>query len=259
MKLIRNFRRYLLLAGLLYTIQFMASSFVAQAIASVSTETTNAAHPEGSVPVLMYHSISRQNNSLCIAPEQFERQLSNLLKHGYTPITASELISAWENGSELPTRPIVLTFDDGYKDNYTHAFPILKKYQAKATLFIITGAVGKSNYANWDQLMEMENSGLIDIESHTVTHPDIRKLTSKQLVHELASSKQVLEEHLHKSITIFAYPYGGYTESAISALASVGYKAAFTTKNRMTHPSQGRYTLKRLRVFQSQSFSTFNP
>lgn len=209
------------------------------------------------VPVLMYHSVSNKKSPLCVSPQQFEIQLRNLLKHGYTPITASELIFAWDMGNKLPSRPVVITFDDGYQDNFTHAFPILKKYNAKATLFVITGSVGKPNYANWDQLAIMEHSGLVDIESHTVTHPDVRHLTRKQFKKELAESKWSIETRLHKNVCIFSYPYGKYTRKWFPDLLAMGYKAAFTTRNRLTEYGQGRYSLKRLRVFPHETFSHF--
>jgi peptidoglycan/xylan/chitin deacetylase (PgdA/CDA1 family) len=209
------------------------------------------------VPVLMYHSISFEKSPLCVSPHQFDIQLRNLLKHGFTPITASELIFAWDMGKQLPSRPVVLTFDDGYQDNFTHAFPVLKKYKARATLFVITGNIGKPGYLNWDQLATMERSGLVDVESHTVTHPDVRHLTRKQFKKELAESKRALEERLHKNVCIFAYPYGKYTTKGFPDLSAVGYKAAFTTKNHMTAYDQGRYSLQRLRVFPHETFSDF--
>ncbi|NGQ93981.1 polysaccharide deacetylase family protein [Brevibacillus sp. SYP-B805] len=209
------------------------------------------------VPVLMYHSISFEKSPLCVSPKQFEIQLRNLLKHGFTPITARDLFRAWDTGMKLPSRPVVLTFDDGYQDNYTHAFPILKKYKAKATLFVITGSIGKPRYLNWGQLEIMERSGLVDVESHTVTHPDVRHLTRKQFYYELAESKRVLETRLHKKVCMFAYPYGKYTKKWFPVLSAMGYQAAFTTKNRLTEYAQGRYSLKRLRVFPHDTFSHF--
>jgi hypothetical protein len=104
------------------------------------------------VPILTYHCISAGNNTLYVEPKQFDLQLRNLLKQGYTPITARELVNSWVSGTPLPSRPIVLTFDDGYRDNYTNAFTLLKKYRVKATLFVITGAVGRPNYLTWAQI-----------------------------------------------------------------------------------------------------------
>lgn len=121
-----------------------------------------------SIPVFMYHSISNtQKNDLCVSPKQFEKQLRTLLEGGFTPITASELANAYEKGTQLPDHPFIITFDDGYVDNYTNAFPILKKYKAKATLFVITSTINRGSYLSWNQLKEMESSGLVGVEPAT--------------------------------------------------------------------------------------------
>jgi peptidoglycan/xylan/chitin deacetylase (PgdA/CDA1 family) len=209
------------------------------------------------VPILMYHCISAGRNSLYVEPERFALQLRNLLKQGYTPITARELVNAWVSGTPLPSRPVVLTFDDGYRDNYTNAFPLLKKYRVKATLFVITGAVGKPNYLTWPQIEEMEKSGLVDVESHTVHHPDMSKLTPEQARMELTVSKAMLEAHLHQPVTLFAYPMGKYRPFLFPLLRKAGYQAAFTTRSGLTHYDDGLYSLKRLKAVNTDTFAQF--
>ncbi|NGQ94507.1 polysaccharide deacetylase family protein [Brevibacillus sp. SYP-B805] len=209
------------------------------------------------VPILMYHCISAGSNNLYVEPQRFDLQLRNLLKQGYTPITSRELVKSWFSGTPLPARPIVLTFDDGYRDNYTNAFPLLKKYRVKATLFVITGAVGKPNYLTWPQIEEMAKSGLVDVESHTVHHPDMSKLTPEQARMELTVSKAMLEAHLHQPVTLFAYPMGIYRPFLFPILREAGYQAAFTTRSGLTQYYNGLYTLKRLHVVNTDTFAEF--
>jgi peptidoglycan/xylan/chitin deacetylase (PgdA/CDA1 family) len=209
------------------------------------------------VPILMYHCISAGNNTLYVEPKRFALQLRNLLKQGYTPITARELVNSWFSGTPLPSRPIVLTFDDGYRDNYTNAYPLLKKYHVKATLFVITGAVGRPNYLTWPQIQEMEKSGLVDVESHSVHHPDMSNLTPEQAKMELTVSKAMLEAHLHKPVTMFAYPMGKYRPFLFPILREAGYQAAFTTRSGLTHYYDGIYSLKRLRAVNTDTFAEF--
>ena len=128
--------------------------------------------PEDDVKVLVlnYHMVNSMFISLAIEPEDFDWQMKYLVDHGYHTITPDELYNYLEGTGTLPDRPVLITFDDGYVDNYTHAYPILKKYNLKATIFVVTGFLSKrKGYLTWDQLREMEKNG-ITIESHTVTH-----------------------------------------------------------------------------------------
>ncbi|RNB87205.1 polysaccharide deacetylase family protein [Brevibacillus fluminis] len=206
-----------------------------------------------SIPVLMYHCISKGNNYLYVPPEQFEHQLVSLQKDGYTTITASELLSFWERGTVLPKKPVLITLDDGYEDNYTNAFPILKKHRAKATIFVVTGAVGRPNYMSWQQLGEMNKSGLVDLESHTVHHHNTRKITDAEFRTELVDSKQELESHLNKKIVIFAFPFGESKPSSAAILQESGYRIAFSTNKGLAHYPDGKYRLKRLEMFAQDS------
>lgn len=209
-----------------------------------------------SIPVLMYHCISKGNNYLFVPPEQFENQLVSLQKSGYTTITATELLSSWEKGTILPKKPVLLTFDDGYEDNFTNAFPILKKHHAKATIFIVTGAVDRPNYLSWEQLREMNKSGLVDLESHTVHHHNTRLISDEYFRTELVESKRALESHLNKKIVIFAFPYGESKRSSAMILKQTGYHIAFSTTKGLAHYPEGKYKLKRLEVYAQDSATT---
>jgi peptidoglycan/xylan/chitin deacetylase (PgdA/CDA1 family) len=211
-----------------------------------------------SIPVFMYHSISKTpKNDLCVSPKQFEKQLRTLIMGGFTPITASELASAYEKGTQLPSHPFIITFDDGYADNYTSAFPILKKYKAKATIFVITSTINQGSYLSWNQLKEMENSGFIDIQSHTVNHLNLSSLTAKQIKKELTKSREILERNLNKPIAAFCYPSGNYNKKTLTYMKEAGYTMAFTTKPGLAnYTKQGPFELHRIRVFPNQSFAS---
>ena len=162
------------------------------------------------VIVLNYHKIDNMHISLSVKPEDFERQMKYLTEHNFHSITPQELYAALVDGAELPENPVLITFDDGYMDNYTNAYPILKKYGLKATIFVITGFLDRAQpgYFTWGQAAEMEASGLINIESHTVTHTSLADLTEEQVKMVLERSKNDIERRLCKQVDILAYPTG---------------------------------------------------
>jgi peptidoglycan/xylan/chitin deacetylase (PgdA/CDA1 family) len=209
------------------------------------------------IPVLMYHCVAeKKKNSLFVPPSLFEKQISSLAKEGFSFLSATDLYDAWEKGYPLPKRPVVITFDDGYEDNYQNAFPILEKFGAKATIFVVTGQVGKKGYLNWKQIKEMDRNG-IDIESHTVHHPDLRKSTAHQLKKELQLSKQVLESELRRPVIIFSYPYGKYNAEVIQETKKTGYRMAFSTKPGFSSHAHGVFALHRVRVSPDQPLPSF--
>ena len=149
------------------------------------------------IPVLNYHQVEEKDgNPLTLWPDQFEAQMAYLAEEGYTPITIDEMMDALENGAPLPEKPVIITFDDGYADNYEYAYPILKKYGFKATIFLIYDFTNTyPNYLTWDQINEMKESGLIHFESHTMTHANLAELTSvDELRHEIADSHDLLSQ-----------------------------------------------------------------
>ena len=166
------------------------------------------------VPVLNYHQINdRDENSLTVHTDEFDEQMKYLSDNGYHTITPEEMMDAWENGTPLPEKPVILTFDDGYVDNYKNAYPILEKYNLKGTIFLISDFIGTyPNYMTWAQVDEMQQSGLIDFESHTLSHPELDKIPADEVWHQLDSSKKALEWRLGKPINFIAYPCGSYDE-----------------------------------------------
>lgn len=173
--------------------------------------------PEGvEVPVLMYHAVSDHMwgiESLFVKPSRMEEQLKWLTENGYTPIWFEDLNRLGEI-----EKPIILTFDDGYDDNYTELFPLLKKYQVKATVFMITGSIGKEHYLTEAQIKEMAASGLVSVQSHTVSHPMLPELSEKQLKTELTESKRKILELTGKEPFVLCYPTGKYNKKVKEAV-----------------------------------------
>jgi peptidoglycan/xylan/chitin deacetylase (PgdA/CDA1 family) len=184
------------------------------------------------IPILAYHHInilpvhmSRAMRRWSLSPQKFESQLDWIEDHGFRTITMEQLIAHMKHGLDLPDKPIVLTFDDGLKEHYSVVFPILKKYHFVGTFFIITDSVGHSAFMNWKQILQMSAAGM-DIEAHTLTHPDLSTVPLTQAQDEIAGSKKILERHLNKSVTVFAYPYGCYNEDVIKITRAAGYEGA---------------------------------
>ena len=169
------------------------------------------------IPVLNYHQINdTEKNALTVNTEQFEAQMKYLADHGYTTITPADMLDAWEGGAELPEKPVIITFDDGYLDNYNHAFPVLEKYHLKATIFLISDYVGTyPNYLTWSDIQDMDESGLIDFESHTLSHEELTKAPSlDEAKHQLTGSKEAIEWNMGsgKHVRFIADPCGEYND-----------------------------------------------
>jgi peptidoglycan/xylan/chitin deacetylase (PgdA/CDA1 family) len=208
------------------------------------------------VPILMYHYISAPpagadavRTDLSLTPELFEVQLKYLVEQGYQSITLSDLVMALLTGSSLPPKPIIITLDDGYRDAYTNAYPLLTKYHIKATIFVITSQIDANNpdYITWAQVAEMSNHD-IDIESHSVNHPDMRNRDVAFIHYELSASKQAIEARTGRTVRFFCYPSGDYDANVINLLPGEGYWAAVTTVQGIEQKSGNRYELLRLRV-----------
>ncbi len=213
------------------------------------------------VPVLMYHdlAVQKSENSLVISAEQFENQIKALSEEGYTGISITQLIDYVEKGAELPDKPVLITFDDGYTSNYELAYPILKKYNMKATIFVIGVSVGKDKYKSTDnnitphfsyeQAREMIESGLIDIQSHTFdmhqwsafeegkARSNIMPFEKEKeadyislLINDISRSKKEILEGTGNGVTALAYPLGKHNTLTEVVLGRMGIKATFTVQ-----------------------------
>jgi len=201
------------------------------------------------MPVLMYHKIGvPQKDSklkkLWVSTKTFEKQLDWLLVRGYTTITLDDLAAYVRGGAALPIKPVLITFDDGYKNNYTEVFPLLKARNAKANIFVVAGYVGKADdwhnpqdeswhsLLTWEQLREMQDSGLVGIGSHTMTHACLTELEPERVSWQLRESKKRLEDGLGREVHSIAYPFGaGAQDEDIRQRAKdAGYLLDFSIK-----------------------------
>ena len=203
------------------------------------------------VVVLNYHKIDDTNISLSISPRDFEEQMAYLEANGYHTITPDELYDSITGDIDLPENPVLITFDDGYADNYTNAYPILKKYNFKATIFVVTSFLDVyPNYLTWDQVREMNQNG-INIESHTVSHRSMTDISDEQLRAELVNSKKAIEDRLGHEIGFMAYPTGTYNLHIAQIVKEAGYKGAFTIKYGNVDEDSNVYALERVPVFRT--------
>jgi len=188
------------------------------------------------VPILMYHHIEinpRPNDTvyaaLYVSPIQLDQQLAYFAAHGINPITFDDLMLALDGKETLPPNPIILTFDDGYQSFYDNAFPLLKKYHMKAVQFVITQVETAPAYLNWNEIIELDKSGLVEIGAHTRNHPNLPDLSQAAIIDEIRGSKKDIETHLGHTIHWFAYPYGSYNSFIIQEVKNVGFLGAAST------------------------------
>jgi peptidoglycan/xylan/chitin deacetylase (PgdA/CDA1 family)/cell division protein FtsL len=201
-----------------------------------------------SLPILMYHSIEyEKDNTLRVPKEKFRSQMQYLKDNGFTPMSLDELYKAMVFNASMPEKPIVITFDDGYVDNYTNAYPVLKEFGFKATIFMISGELNNPIYLNEDQIKELDKNG-IAIESHTVTHKRLNELSAEEQKSELKNSKATLEKVLNREVKYFAYPYGKFNETTEKLLQELGYSLSVATVEGSANKSNGIYKLNRIYV-----------
>ncbi|EUJ46958.1 polysaccharide deacetylase family protein [Listeria riparia] len=205
------------------------------------------------IPVLMYHSINENvKNNLITPPQEFDAQMKWLAENGYHPLFLSELDTLLLTGKNMPEKPIVITFDDGYLDNYTNAYPILKKYRLKANIFVITDKIAKKNHFDEVALKKMSDNG-IEMQSHTVHHQELNTLSYNQQLTELKESKAVLQQLTGKTVNSICYPVGRYNEDTKRAAKAAGYTMGFTTQPGRANEKAGMYTLPRIRMVPGMS------
>lgn len=204
------------------------------------------------VPIVMYHSVSAdkdprdiQFNS--ISKKNFEYQMAFLKTRHYSVISLDELVLAIKGKRKLPFKTVVLTFDDGYTDNYENAFPVLRQHGFPATMFVAPGLIGKKGYLTWDQVKEMDASG-ISFGSHTLTHAYLPELSQEKQRREIYASKKILEHHLRHPVNNFCYKIGGFTDWAKAQVKKAGYLSACTTNRGFSRFNRDVYELKRVRL-----------
>ena len=216
------------------------------------------------LPILMYHYIRRPPSmrtdmlgyKLSVSPEDFRTQMDWLYVNGYHAVNFNQVRAYFEGARALPSRPIVITFDDGYEDVYTTAFPILQTHGFTAVSYIVTGFVGRPAYVSREQVLEMDRAG-IEIGSHTVDHANLARMSFGSTTYQVLQSKRLLEEMLGHQVVDFAYPSGQFNGQTMAAVRQAGYDTAVTTAVSVTHSVIDRYAWGRVRVGGGESLEEF--
>ena len=204
----------------------------------------------------MYHRISNLTpkeaksplmRDLTVSPAHFEEQVKYLTENGFTCMLASDVDQAVRECKPLPERAVAITMDDGYRDNFDCAFPILKKYNVPATIFLVTSTVDTDGHLTWANVHEMRPHP-VGYGSHTVRHLDLTSLPPDQLDYELRESKRVLEGRLLERITAVAYPSGAYNANVTKKARDVGYLAGWKKGGGPVQPGDDPFLLPRVRV-----------
>ena len=213
----------------------------------------------------MYHYISappslkdRIRVGLSVPPGNFDAQMKLLRDNGFHTVSLLDVSNYLAIGRALPTNPMVITFDDGYIDNYQSAFPILKQYGMIGTFFVLTGPpdANNPNYMTWDMLKEMSNGGM-DIQLHSRDHVDLRRRTYDYLFFQLIGGRQSIEGHTGKPVNFMAYPSGKYDTALLHFLVNNDFWVALTTQPGRTHTLSDALTWTRVRIPGQMSLSEF--
>lgn len=228
------------------------------------------------IPILMYHHVVKEGNKtnkITLTTGRFREDMEYLKKKGYVTISFKELIDCYEGKTKFPKKPILITLDDGYEDNYKNAYPILKKNNMKATMFVIGSRVGITNFNNdsrysyfsWGQAKKMYQSGLIEIQPHSYDLHNY-KYNSKHGQGVLPENGENKKEYYNRFLKdtekvtklikarvgcksyVYAYPYGKYTSTNEEVLKRLNFKVTLTTKSKYADISNGLYGLKRINV-----------
>lgn len=241
----------------------LASGATAAAASTRSDERLElrAPLPDRSVqlPILMYHRINvttsatpAASRGLTVHPADFARQMLWLKRRGYRPVTQREVFDALFRGRPLGPRPVLITFDDGYRDVFYRASPVLKRFGFRATAYVISGRIsaGDPSFLTWPLLKALEERG-IEIGSHTVDHRDLTSLPAQDALAELTQSRLVLERELGHPVQWLAYPFGRF-DARIEELAwRAGYVLATTTQPGVRQSARAPLALRRLRMLDS--------
>lgn len=204
------------------------------------------------VPIIMYHRIDDNAHISCLSvcPESFERQMRFLKKCDYNVVKLEEIPDLIRN-KKIPRKTIAITFDDGYENNYTCAYPVLKALGLPATIFIVPALIGRDGYLTWDQVIEMSESSVISIGSHAMTHAYLPDLAEQKLEIETSDSKRAIESHIRKKIFSFSYPTGGFNDYVRDKVEKAGYTIAVATNPGRNYPKHDLFAMKRLRISQT--------
>ncbi len=224
------------------------------------------------VVILMYHMVRdarwEPDARYCCSPRKFRLQMAYLRLAGYRVAGLGDVAKLLGKGDAIPRGTVSITFDDGFRDNYEHAWPVLKRHGYPATMFVVSGLAGRTNewmrreawparyLASWEEIREMAGEG-IEIGSHTESHAALTECDAETLAREVRESKAEIERRIGKPARFFAYPYGLLDERAPTAVAAAGYEAACSTRSGFNGPGADPFALRRLEVYGSDSLWRF--
>lgn len=221
------------------------------------------------VPILMYHSIDDSSSAACVKPKRFDEQLAYLFKSGYQAVDLDAVYNCLTQGAPLPSKPIVITFDDGYRDNLENAYPVLKKYGMCATIFLPTGYMDGTNRWNeaegaqkrpllsWTEVRLLAGDPLISFQAHTCTHPKLSQIHLDQVRDELKRSKETIEDRLGRPCNHLAYPYGDFNIPVRDTAEECGFHTASSTRWGRNRPGVDLFSLYRIGVRNQDRLSDF--
>lgn len=212
----------------------------------------------------MYHMISdpeiREETKYACPPRDFAKHMQKLISNGFTPVSLADIEQHLYSKQPLPKNPVVITLDDGFEDNYIHAFPILSKHQIPATVFLASGCMESTNHwmthrgfparkmLTWQQIREMDKYN-IAFGAHTVTHPKLPELDTESAAYEIATSKKIIEDNLGKACKHFAYPYGLFNTENRDGVEATGYTLACSTRSGFNNAERDPFVLHRIEVY----------
>ncbi|MET7763342.1 polysaccharide deacetylase family protein [Streptomyces sp. NPDC005393] len=222
----------------------------------------------GAVPILMYHTVAhapaRATHGLSVSPGAFAEQMDLLGERGFTPVTCERLADAWRGGPALPSRPVLITFDDGYEGVHRYALPALTQHGFTATLFASTGWL-RGPYEtdgaldlmlDWGQVRELAEGGM-EIGGHSHTHPQLDQLDDARLWFEVARCREILTAELGRPPVSFAYPYGYSSRRVRRVVGSAGFGVSLAVGNALAARRQGPYALGRVTVRRTTRIEEF--
>lgn len=208
------------------------------------------------VPILMYHYVSPLppnaddvRRELTVTPEQFRAHVEHLFYEGYSAISLDALNEALLNGTPLPPKPVVLTFDDGYIDHFTNVFPVLQEFGFTGVFFVITGLADANHpdHLSWEQVVQMADAGM-SMEPHTKNHISLRERSYETLVYEMLGSIESLEAYTGRQPHMFSYPVGQYDAATLAVARTLPIWRAVTTEPGRWHTTDNRLQVTRVRI-----------
>jgi len=227
-------------------------------------------YPKSGIPVLAYHSVDNSGSIISIRPIEFNRQMEYLKYNGYRTISLLEFVEYLQTNDARPvSKTVALTFDDGFKNNYSEAFPVLRKHGFTATIFLATDYIGSISswdkdksipvipMLSWDEIREMSDYG-IDFGAHSCSHRYLTRISKDELKAELLNSKSIIEARLKKPVRFFCHPYGNRDQRTQRVAKECGYLGAFGGLDfSLANSSDDLYDLKRVGTAHFSSIQDF--